>query len=724
MKSRDGDYYGQVKKGVEKMKALLIAEKPSLMKDIQSAYKQKGHPDTIDFTAFAGHTMTLKIPKEYDPNWERRSFENLPMIPKKFDYKVSDSKVTLYNKISSILLQGEYDYIINACDPGREGQLIFWSFYDSLPIKLPVKRIWHSDQTVESLSKALNNLRDEDEPELYNLTQSSKLRAVFDWLIGMNFSTGLSLASKNNVAVGRVMTPTLRLVVDRELEILNFKTDNYYTLECQYDGFTGTYFNKKIDSKFKDKAQVEAFVAQLGFEGVVRKIEKKVENKKAPGLMSLQVLQTEASKLFGYKMSETLEIAQSLYEKKYLSYPRTDSSHLTKAISEEFGQLLKTIRSSVSELVPFIEGIQQEPTRIEKAKKDKSYVNDAKVTDHYAIIPTKQVANLERLNEKERNIYTHVCKRFISIFMDSFQVEKTKMLAVVDGRHMFVTNGSVLIRKGYQELFNYKSKDQLLPPFTEGQVLAIKKYLPKAKSTKPPARYTDGTLGTAMENAGRFVEDEAMKKTLKSSSGIGRPATRGGIIDKLVNKGMMTYNKKQILPTEYGMSLIRGLNNHDVTNVELTAEWESKLQEVERGTLTPIDYYKQMVGYITVKSNEFKYMKLSLANNPANKSKFGGKKASSVVGKCPKCQCDVIDGKNYYLCENYKKTCNFLYKKELYGTKIPKTEMKKILKGQPSKAFQFSNNGKEWEATLMYNEDHKQIEFGKEEKRVKKEPLS
>lgn len=682
-------------------RALLIAEKPDLMRHIREAYNIKGHPDNITFKSFVGHTMGLKMPADYKKAWEQRSMANLPMIPDKFEYQPTKDKVAIFKELKEEVLSGRYDYVINACDPGREGQHIFFSFYDAIGATLPVKRIWHADLTVDELSRALNNLMDEKTPRLVNMTHASKLRAYFDWLVGMNYSSGFSLVANKNISAGRVMSPTLKIVVDRELEIQNFVSQPYWNVEADFGIYTGAFQAKStddVDTHFLKKADAEAFIKDRGQIGTVSSIEEKKQTRKAPPLFSLQTLSTEASKVYGYTMSETLAITQGLYEKKLVSYPRTDSQHLTSAIAKGFAKILKPLLQ-VPSLKDTADLVIKDTPAIDRIRKDKTYVDDKKVTDHYAITPTGMDPKWSGMSQKEQNIYELISKRFLSIFLPPLVTNKTRIVTDVDG-YDFITNGSVLVSKGFTELYGYNPKDTTLPKVTKGQQVDVAEFKLIEKKTTPPSRYTDGTLGQAMENAGRFVDDKDMKNVLKESKGIGTPATRGSIVDKLVKKNMISYEKKTIKATEYGVSLILNLNGHDVTSVEMTAEWEGKLREVEDGKLTAKAFYKEMIDYITRSTEDIKKMSMSVTGS-AYKSK-GGKDAGEVIGKCPKCNGDVKIGKSYYLCEHYKDSCDFIFGRKQLNANVTKTEAKKILAGKETKELTFKKGDKEWKAKLAY----------------------
>ncbi|WCK57734.1 DNA topoisomerase (plasmid) [Aneurinibacillus sp. Ricciae_BoGa-3] len=680
------------------MKALLIAEKPSLMNEIKEVYKKLGHKDTITFKSFAGHTMELREPQDYKSEWGKWDLSVLPMIPERFGYKPKKDKQAMFKELKSEIQNGDYDYIINACDPGREGQHIFFSFYDSLGVKLPVKRIWHEDLTENELKRALDNLRDENEPALKNMTVASKYRAYFDWLIGLNGTRAVTLVANKKINVGRVMTPVLKILVDRELELRNFVPKDFWEIEADFGKYKGIYFDEanENETKFFEKAKAEAKVKQFGNKGTVVKVEKKKETKYAPGLHSLQELSNEANRTFGYTMAETLKIAQDLYEKKILSYPRTDSPYITEAIAKEFPKYLKSVLS-VPELKDKASLVMKDTSVLASVAKNKKYVDNSKVSDHYAIIPTGVSVDLSKLSAKEQNIFSMVCRRFLAIFFPPMVTNKTNIVTESNG-HKFNTTGSVLVNMGYMELYTYKGNDNVLPDVNKGEVFDLKGTKLLQKKTTPPQRYNDETLGKAMENAGRFVEDEELSSVLKEAKGLGTPATRGGIVEKLVKLEMIerkgSGKVKSFHAKDFGIEIIQSLNGKDITLPELTATWEQKLSSIEDGTYQPKDFYDEMIVYVKQMMDDFKHTHVSVSRTSDKE----------VLGKCPKCQANVVEGKNFYLCANYKKSCDFIIGKEMLGAKISKTEVKKLLTGKETKELEFTwKSGKKGKAKLKVN---------------------
>lgn len=693
-------------------KALLIAEKPSLMRAIRDAVNVHGSKDDITYKAFAGHTMSLKMPEEYKPEWERMGTKiaDLPMIPDPFAYKVTADKKDLFQDLKREVLSGKYDYVINACDAGREGQHIFWSFYETIGAPLPVKRLWSSDTTLDSLGKAMNALRDPSEPRLKHMTEASKLRAQFDWLIGMNASRAFSEQARAGIAVGRVMTPTLKLVVDRELEIKNFKAKTFYEVEATFEDYTGKYFSEADKGRFDSKAKADAFIKGLPGTGTITSVVSRKQVTRAPELFSLQTLQSEAGKRFGYTMQETLTIVQGLYDDGFLSYPRTDSSYVTKNTAATFPTLLKTV-THLKAVSTVASGILADTKTISAIQADKKYVDDRKVEDHDAILPTKQ-APTRALSKQEENIYDLVSRRFLAIFLPPLIVEKSRIVTEA-GTHAFITNGSILVQKGFSELYGFNPQDQVLPSVSKGENKAITETKLLTGKTTPPKRYTSSSLGDAMAAAGRFSESKAMKDILKESKGIGTPATRGNIVEKLVQRDWMSYKgkTKAIYASEAGISVIAALGDHDLVSVDLTAEWEDKLRNIEKGTLTAAAFEADMHAYINATIRNIETMTLTVISVTKTKGGVG-----ETIGACPVCTKPVIVGKSVYFCEGYNPddkaaSCPFIIGKKIGGTAISKTEVKKIIAGKKTKPLAFkSKGGKAYTAQLHWDNTTKKLD--------------
>lgn len=684
---------------MSRKKAILIAEKPSLMLEIQRTYNgnRSSIPYDIDFTTFAGHVMGLVQPSDYNPAWEKWDMAHLPMMPDTFIYKPTRDKAKMYKEVKEIVQKGGYDFGIVATDPGREGELIAWAFLDEIKVKFPFKRLWFSDLTEGELLRALQNLRDYD-AVLNGIKEASYKRSQMDWLIGMNFSRAYGLLTGKNAPLGRVMTPTLKIVVDRELELRNFVPKPFWEIEGDFGKYKGIYLDEEGNSSFLDKAKAEALIPQFGLKGKIIDVTKKKETKYAPELHSLANLQNECNRLFGYTMSETLAVAQSLYEKKLLSYPRTDSAYLTEAIAKEFNKMLKPL-TQLPELKTEADAVIVNTSLLATTAKNKKYVNDKKVSDHYAITPTGMIPDLGKLTKDEVNVYMTVARRFLAIFLPPMETQKTTILTDANG-HTFKTNGSVLQDLGYMRLYPTNSKDTLLPAVKKGDVVDLVNTRLIEKKTSPPPRYNDESLNRIMENVARLIEDDELKEVMKEAKGIGTPATRGSIVDKLVEKNMIERKKKSFYATDYGISLIEGIGDLDIASPLLTAHWESKLTEMEKANYNPVDFDKEMRSYIAETVEKIKHLKVRISSDKPS------------LGACPKCGSKVVDGKDYYLCEQYKNTCDFIVGHTVWGAKLTKTELKKILDGKETKKMSFDNGKKQWEATLVFDKAKGNLTFG------------
>lgn len=684
---------------LSKPKVLVIAEKPSLMKEIKAVYDKHSHsiPFDMDFERFVGHITTLQQPKEYNPSWENWDMAQLPMLPEEFVFTPSDDKVKIFNDLKHRANSGDYDFIFNACDTGREGEAIFWFFMKTAGIKLPAKRLWWSDFTETAFLNALQSPREYTDKRLIGMRDASFSRAHIDWLIGMNFSRAYGLVTKKKAPLGRVMTPMLNIVVQRDLEINNFVPKPFWEVEGDFGSYSGIYFDEYNETQFLKKDKAEALIKKLGKQGTVIDVTETPDTKFAPELHSLSNLQNECNARFGYTMTETLAIAQSLYEKKLLSYPRTDSAHLTKAISGNFPKMLSTILS-VPEIQKEVQDVIDNPAQIKKTADNKKYVNDKKVSDHYAITPTIEKPVLSRLTPEEVNVYTLVAKRFLSIFLPPQKMMKTVILTESNGEK-FKTNGSTLIDLGFMRLYGSKTSSSTLPKVKKGDVLDLVEARLLEKKTTPPKRFTDASLNSILENVSRLIENDELSDVMKEKKGIGTPATRGGILEKLMALKMLERKGKSIVSTNYGVSIIQGLGDLDIKSPELTAVWEQKLSEMEEMTYKPSEFDKEMRIYISETVYKLKKLKVSIASDKPS------------LGKCPKCGGNIIDGKSFYLCENYKNTCDVIIGHELWGAKITKTELKKILDGKETKEFNFKKDSKEWKAKLIFDKAQGKLIF-------------
>lgn len=609
------------------MKFLFIAEKKSLMDEIEAVYNKifKSLPYEADFDCFAGHIIALKEPKEYTtthPEWGKEWEEiSLPMIPDTYELKVT--RKDIYKRLTQKIKAGKYDYIVNACDADREGMAIFELFRKKSGFKEPVKRFWNNDLTDKGITLALKNLRDNEETALENLKKASILRGEFDWLIGMNFTIGYSLKLGGTAKVGRVQTPTLSILVQRERDILNFKpTVNYEVHSWLYIGeesIDAVYINEeKKNEKFETQEEARQFIKRLPSDQLkVLEYTEQKKKRKAPKLFKMSVLQTEGSKAFGYTAEEVLSSIQFLYEQKILTYPRTDCEFLSSEMVRDFRKMLETVKG-IPKLVNLVSSITN--SDIERVAQDKSYINDDKLKEsgHSAIVPTGQVLDSKDLESKLNvfnkdhktmlsvphinNMLLLVCKRFLGIFLPE-QIILSQELILESKEGLFKATGSRVIQNGYMSLYKSNEQDKTFPKLEIGEMCTVIDYENRKKTTSVPTRFTDGSLIAVMENPARYLTNEAYKMILREKKGIGTPATRAEIIKSLINNGYVkrvksTEKSDYLQPTSQGISLIESLQKEDIVSVDITGEWEEKLKKIEMNELTESQVREEMNKFI------------------------------------------------------------------------------------------------------------------------------
>lgn len=643
-----------------KPKYLFIAEKPSLKRALVEAYEEikDSLPYIATFVNSRGHVIRLAQPKEYmDAQNEQGKFTfSIPWIPSTYELRLVEENRSFFNDIQKAYQSRKWDAVVNACDPEREGQLIFWLITQYLHIKEPGKRVWSNDTSKESLCEALQMLRNNDSNEkflttdvmLKNLTDASILRSRNDLLVGMNFSSAL------NKAVGRVRTPSLSMVVKRDMEIENFIEKLTYELQDTFgNGMQATlvdYFAKNEFKRFDTINEVTEFAYQhLRDSAIVSKYESKDVYHNAPPLYKLSLLQADANKVLGMSAKEVLDICQALYERGVLSYPRTGCSCLSSNMIKQFPQLLRSLES-VPEFAPYIASIDQ--ASIDKVANSKIYIDDKKLAEngHSALIPTATAPDFNSLSEGEKAVFTLVGRRFLSIFLPPLVEEKT-IVELDNNGYRFRTTGIITKSKGFIKLYNKEGTNTPVPILKVGDMLIVTSHDAIEKKSVPPQRFTEGTLIQAMENPVKYLYDESLKATLKSSNGIGTDATRYAIIEKLISsrqierikgKGKAEYLKS----TNQGRALIRSLEGMDIIAVDMTGSWEEKLDAVAKGKLAFSEYQEQMENYI--REEVPKYISHKVESIEEN----------TEIGKCPFCKNTVYKKPWGYSCERYKE-CNF-----------------------------------------------------------------
>ena len=591
-----------------------IAEKPSVAKDIAriigatSAHEGYMEGNGYQVTWTFGHLCTLKEPHDYTPMWKTWSLSSLPMIPERFGIKLIDQpSIKKQFAIIEGLMQ-KADRIVNCGDAGQEGELIQRWVMQKAGAKCPVSRLWISSMTDEAISEGFSQLKDQADYQPLYLAGLS--RAIGDWLLGMNATRLYTLKYGQNrqvLSIGRVQTPTLALIVNRQKEIENFKPEPYWVLATVYRATTFTATKGKFTSKEEGE---EAFKTIEGKPFTVTKVEKKEGKEQPPQLYDLTSLQVDCNKKFGYSAEMTLNLIQALYEKKYTTYPRVDTQYLSDDIYPKCPQTLnglyQTKFGGQAVYAPFIKPIGGKPL-----KKTKRVFDSSKVTDHHAIIPTGVVP--QNLSDAERNVFDLIARRFIGVFLPDCKFSTTTVLGEVDGIEFKVT-GKEILEPGWRVVREKSTEssensdnsensekedkeEKTLPTFVKGESGDHQPTLTE-KWTTPPPYYTEATLLRAMETAGKFVEDEALRAAMKEN-GIGRPSSRAGIIETLFKRHYIKRERKRLVATPTGIELIDLIREELLKSCELTGIWEKKLRDIEHKKYDPQQFINELKEQIT-----------------------------------------------------------------------------------------------------------------------------
>lgn len=585
------------------MKSLVLAEKPSVGRDLGRVLKcnKKGNGflegDKYIVTWALGHLVTLDAPEGYNPEWKKWTMETLPMLPKHMKLSVIKDSGKQFKIVKEQMYRKDVNEIIIATDAGREGELVARWIIDKAHVKKPIKRLWISSQTDKAIRDGFNNLKDGRAYD--NLYHAAECRAEADWIVGLNVTRALTCKHNAQLSAGRVQSPTLAMIVQREEDIKNFKPKEYYTVDIKTDKCNFTWVNKDNNSRIFNREFSEKLVSKLkGKDGEIINVTESNKKKYSPALYDLTELQRDCNKMFGYSAKQTLNIMQRLYENhKLLTYPRTDSRYLTKDIVGTIKDRLKAIaigeyRSLATELLN------------KDIKGNKSFVDDSKVSDHHAIIPTEERGNLANLSLEERKVYDLVVKRFLSVMLPPFEYVQTTLEGKVNGER-FIVKGKVVKAKGWKKVFDREEdeesdiKEQELPKLNKGDKFTVKEVIEKKGETKPPARFNEGTLLSAMENPHKYINvDKESAKTLGETGGLGTVATRADIIDKLFNSFVIEKKGKDIIPTSKGKQLI-DLVPKELKSPLLTAKWEGELDKISKGKEDPRKFTKEMRNYAT-----------------------------------------------------------------------------------------------------------------------------
>ena len=622
-------------------KKIIITEKPSVAMEFakvisKNFIRRDGYLESEEWiiTWCVGHLVTMSYPEKYNEQLKYWRIETLPFIPKDWKYEIIPQVEKQFNIIKSLMTREDIEEIYNAGDSGREGEYIQRLVLMMIKPdpKIKIKRIWIDSQTEDEIRRGISEAKDASEYD--SLSDSAYLRAKEDYLIGINFSRMLTLMygqklsnmlneERASISIGRVMTCVLGMVVNKEREIRNFVKTPYYKVQALFKDFqaewkmteTSRYFESpKLynDTGFKDEVEAKKLILELqGKEAVIEEIKKSKVKEAAPLLFNLAELQNECSKKFKISPDKTLEIAQNLYEKKLVTYPRTDarvlSTAIAKVISKNLNNLVKNYKD---EEIQFILKEMSDNKYVGKLEKTK-YVNDKKITDHYAIIPTGQgFENYEKLSELEQQILKLITKRFLAIFYPPAEFNKLNIAIDID-KEKFTSSDKICIAQGYQKILKNKEldeEDKQLPKinYKKGDKLEVENYEIKNSETTPPTRYNSGTIILAMENAGKLIEDEELREQIKGA-GIGTSATRAEIIKKLEKIDYIHINNKTqiVTPPQKGEAIfdIVRMSMQDILNPKLTASWEKGLDLVAKKEIKPEEFMQKLEKYIREKFN-------------------------------------------------------------------------------------------------------------------------
>jgi DNA topoisomerase-3 len=663
-------------------KTLIICEKPSVARDLVAALPGRFaesndlyESDTHVIGFAVGHLVEQVDPDAYDARYKRWRFEDLPILPDEFRYEPRDAKAgKQLRSLHAAMRRKDVDELVNACDAGREGELIFKLILQTANVKKPVRRAWFSSMTKTAIRDAFEHLRDDS--ELRPLEDAARARSESDWLIGMNATRAATTrigTPRSPVSLGRVQTPTLALIVRRDLEISAFVPEDYWQVQAQFDTaaserYTGMW-QQGSSNRLKTAEEAERIATLAsGADAVVESVERKPLVEQPPLLYDLTTLQREANQRFGFTAKRTLAAAQGCYERhKVLTYPRTNSRYISSDLVPSLPGVVARVAAAdpvYEKAAAAISGLSLLPTA--------RAVNDAKVGDHHAIIPTDEQHALSGLSSDERRVYDLVARRFLAVFHPPAESEQTVVWTAI-GDERFRSRGKVLIVAGWRAAYGEEvlptddakpeeEAEQRLPKLTEGEAVHCPEAEALAKQTKPPARYTESSLLRAMETAGRLVEDDEAAEAMKDS-GLGTPATRAATIERLIDAAYVEREGKQLRATPKAIGVITTLGDHDLTKADLTGDWERRLVRIEAGEESR-DLFMRDIRKFTEETVAWF----------ADKDRSAMRVERRVVGPCPRCDGEILERPKSYSCSSWKSKaepgCGYLLWKEVGGRTI------------------------------------------------------
>lgn len=699
-------------------KVLVIAEKPSVARDIAAVLKcgEKGDGfiggENYIVSWAVGHLVTLCEPDDYDKSLKRWTAGSLPIIPEKMKLKAVRGSKKQLDTLKKLMNAKDTDSIICATDSGREGELIFRYIYEYNKCKKPFKRLWISSMTDAAIKEGFANLRDGKEYD--NLYISAKCRSEADWLVGINATRAFTIKYNALLSIGRVQTPTLAMIVKRQNEIDNFVPTKYYEVIADYGDFKGTWTDGKKNTKIDDKSAAEDIAYKV--DGKTATVEDVVKTEKQilpPQLYDLTELQRDCNKIYGFSAKKTLDIAQSLYEKrKMITYPRTDSRYLSDDMIPKIKVVLKRLKDAgifADYASDLIDG--------EKLPVTKRIVDNKKVTDHHAIIPADNYYRKDSLTSDEKKVFGLIAIRFIAAFNRPYKYTATKITVLCEDE-LFISKGNTVTDEGWKRLYkevykNVKDNEQILPDVKKDDTVMVKEAHTIEKETKPPLPYNEATLLTAMENAGKNTDDEQLKEKMKEY-GLGTPATRAAIIERLIEVGYIHRKGKALIPDIKGKQLI-SIVPEEMRSPVTTGKWEKGLGSIAKGNMQAEKfmasinrYVYYLVGFAAEKSADIQI-------EDTKKRKKRSQRAKSF-GKCPICGGDVLENSKAYYCAGWKNGCKFtLWKNSLERYGVPMTDklVKELLTDKTVKKIPVikAQTGEKCTADIIYNEEKNIMEL-------------
>ena len=708
-------------------KTLVIAEKPSVGRDLASALpgafmKHEGYLESESHIVSwaVGHLVQLAEPDEYDAKFKKWRMADLPIVPDEFKLVVRDERSRKqFTVLSKLLRRADVDQVINACDAGREGELIFAWTYEKANASKPVRRLWLSSMTSAAIKQAFAGLRPAD--EFSRLEEAARSRSEADWIVGMNSTRAATIRLRSSfdgaVSLGRVQTPTLAILARREEEIRAFKPEPYWLVDADFEPTAGDpgrryqgRFHAGANPRLPTADEAEAIVAAVREQpGEITKLDKTTKKERSPLLYDLTSLQRDANTRFGFSARRTLAAAQRLYEEhKALTYPRTNSRFLPTDMIGELKGIAGLVGShrEYAKAASYVTGLDMLPLG--------RVVNDAKVTDHHAIIPTNSEHRLDKMSDDDRRIYDLVTRRFLAVFHPDAVFENTRLETTV-ASYVFRTRGRLLVVPGWRGVYGEETAeeradddegtDQLLPKLAAGEDVRTLEVAAAEKETKPPRRYSDASLLGAMETAGKLVDDEELREAMKDS-GIGTPATRAAIIERLIDVGYVEREGRSLVTGEKGLNVIRFLGEHALTSPSMTGDWEHRLARIEEGEESRERFMGDIAAFaretVAVLDEKLKEVRIPRAN----------------LGPCPVCGRDIVENRKGFSCWSREDPgCGFVIWKSKAGKTLPAAVARELIATarteKPVTGFK-GRSGRSFRArlALMQTEDGKwRVEF-------------